>query len=366
MPQRSAPLPLRVFGALACIAGAALCGACSKDAPSPAPTSRTPAPEGNGTKAKEPGSGAARTPSSPAPADEPSIRAQPESAWRFEAPGRVVAIGDVHGDLQATRSVLRLVGATDEQDSWKGGNLTVVQTGDQLDRGDDERAILDLLERLRGEAERAGGAFHILNGNHELMNAMGDLRYVTPGGFQDFTGTPGLDLDQAALQQAPPRARARLAAFLPGGPYAEILARRNVIVVVGDSVFTHGGLLPAHVDMGIGEINARAQRWLSGQEKNPSGVAQALMGDQSPVWTRRYGGNPSPAECEVLGQTLARLAVARLVVGHTVQKQGVTSACDDRVWRIDVGMAAYYGGPIAALQIEDGKVTVLGAQGPTP
>jgi len=97
------------------------------------------------------------------------------------AQNHIVAIGDVHGDLDATRSALRLAGAIDAEDRWIGGQLVVVQTGDQLDRGDEERAILDLFDRLRSQAAAAGGAFHALLGNHELMNAKGDLRYVTDG-----------------------------------------------------------------------------------------------------------------------------------------------------------------------------------------
>ena len=89
---------------------------------------------------------------------------------------RIVAFGDVHGDLEAARGALRLAGAIDEQDRWIGDDLIVVQTGDQLDRGDQEQAILDLFERLRIESEAAGGAFHALLGNHELMNARVDLR----------------------------------------------------------------------------------------------------------------------------------------------------------------------------------------------
>src|SRR5690242_9803231 len=54
------------------------------------------------------------------------------------APERLVAIGDLHGDLDATRAVLRLAGAIGDGDKWTGGKLVVVQTGDQLDRGDGE------------------------------------------------------------------------------------------------------------------------------------------------------------------------------------------------------------------------------------
>ena len=46
--------------------------------------------------------------------------------------------------------------------------------------------ILFLLERLQQQAARAGGALHILNGNHEFMNIAGDVRYCTQQGSTDF------------------------------------------------------------------------------------------------------------------------------------------------------------------------------------
>ena len=46
-----------------------------------------------------------------------------------------------------------------------------MQVGDQLDRGDHELEILYFLERLQREAARAGGALHVLNGNHEVGSA---------------------------------------------------------------------------------------------------------------------------------------------------------------------------------------------------
>jgi hypothetical protein len=48
-----------------------------------------------------------------------------------------------------------------------------------------------------------------------------------------------------------------------------------------------------------------------------------------------------------------------MVVGHTVQHQGVNSACDGRVWRIDVGLSRYFGGPIQALEIRGNDVAAL-------
>jgi hypothetical protein len=284
----------------------------------------------------------------------------PTLPTRFPTPERLVAIGDVHGDLAATRRALRLAGAIDEQDRWVGGSLVVVQTGDQLDRGDDEQAILDLFERLRVEAEAQGGAFHALNGNHELMNVAGDLRYVTPGGFADFEDVEGVALDDPALARVPPQARSRAAAFLPGAAYARLLAQRNTVVIVGSSVFVHAGVLPKHVTRGVGDlerINADMRQWLWGGDDHGT-LARDVMADDGVVWTRLYASDDAEA-CEQLGQALGRLQVERMVVGHTVQEGGITSGCDGRVWRIDVGLAAHYGGRTQVLVIEGNDVKPL-------
>ncbi len=274
----------------------------------------------------------------------------------MSAPARLVAIGDLHGDYEATRAALRLAGAIDEKDRWIGGALVVVQTGDQLDRGDGERQILTLLERLQGEARSAGGALHVLNGNHELMNAAGDLRYVTAGGFVDFADVPGIDLASPRAAQVEPAMRGRLLAFAPGGPYARKLATRPVILIIGDTVFAHGGVLPEHARRGLDAINTETQRWLRGEgEISPD----LLMGDGSPLWTRRFCQDPGPADCAVADQTLGLLGVQRMVVGHTVHKEGIVRYCDGKVWCIDVGMAAYYGGHPEALEIVGDQVKPL-------
>jgi hypothetical protein len=288
---------------------------------------------------------------------------------------RIVAFGDVHGDLGAARGALRLAGAIDEQDRWIGGDLIVVQTGDQLDRGDQEQAILDLFERLRIESEAAGGAFYALLGNHELMNARLDLRYVTDGGYADFMEFVEYDLSDSVqvwdrssatfrsstLAEFEPHQRARVAAFMPGGPYANLLAERQVIARVGDNIFAHGGVLPAHVAYGIDEINSSAQAWLRGDADLPS----VLSGSDSPQWTRLYSDDPDSLACSVLEEALNALEAKRIVMGHTIQESGIASACGGQAWRVDVAMAAYYasrndyGGSVEVLEIVGDSVRVL-------
>jgi hypothetical protein len=272
------------------------------------------------------------------------------------AAGRVIAIGDIHGDLAAARAALRAGGVIDKDDKWVGGATTVVQTGDILDRGDDEQALIDLFERLEGEAGAAGGAVIWLLGNHELMNVAGDFRYVTPGGFTDFADVEGLDT--SGLGDQPAGERARAAAFRPGGPYARILAGQNTVAIVGDTVFAHGGLVGPWATR-VDAINRDDRCWLTaGGVAPPSAEA-----DDGPVWTRAYG--MPEVDCAGAAAALAEVGAKRMVVGHTVQDNGINAVCDGTVWRIDVGLAQLYGGPIEVLELRpDGEPRVLRGQRP--
>jgi hypothetical protein len=265
---------------------------------------------------------------------------------------RVVALGDVHGDLGAARRALRLAGAIDRDDRWIGGDLRVVQVGDQLDRGDEEQAILDLFERLRAEAALQGGAFHPMLGNHETMNVELDLRYVTPGGFADFDDVD-LDVDDE-LAAYPEAERGRVAAFRPGGTYARLLSDHAVVLTLDDTVFVHGGVLPWHVDYGIRAINREVSAWMLGDAAEPSDV----LGGDGPLWVRDYSDDDAEPDCASLGTVLEAMGAARMVVAHTVQ-DAINGACDGRVWRVDVGLADYYGGEPAVLEIVGDQVSVI-------
>src|SRR5215470_13554277 len=95
------------------------------------------------------------------------------------APGAsVTAIGDVHGDFADFVAILQKTGLIDKQNHWTGGKTTLVQLGDLLDRGPKPRDVMDLLIALEKEAPKDGGRVEALLGNHEMMNIMGDLRYV--------------------------------------------------------------------------------------------------------------------------------------------------------------------------------------------
>ena len=252
----------------------------------------------------------------------------------------ILAIGDLHGDIFSTADVLIGAGIVDDNGHWIAGETWVVQVGDQLDRGFHEEEILELFEQLRVEAAAAGGRFLALNGNHEIMQAEGRFDYVF-----DLDAFGGLE--------------AREEAFAPGGEWALVLAKRNVIAKVGRTVFVHGGALPEHAMLGIETINGEAREWLGGVLGQQP---EHIDGSGSVVWDRTYSDDDPddivPERCEILDQALALLDADRIVVAHTVQDQ-INAICGERAWRIDTGMADYYGGSLEVLEITGDVVSVI-------
>jgi hypothetical protein len=187
------------------------------------------------------------------------------------------------------------------------------------------------------------------------MNAQGDFRYVMPDGFDDFASYARQAPPELRRARIPAHMLGRAVAFAPGGPIARELAARNTVVVVGDTVFVHGGLDPSQLGRGIDVINREVRAFLLGEGPLPS----ALTGENSPVWHRAFALSDDAQTCTTLADALSRVGARRMVVGHTVQRDGIESACNGRVWRIDVGLSRHYGGPIEVLEISGDRVEVL-------
>ena len=201
-----------------------------------------------------------------------------------EPTGPVVAIGDIHGDFDAFVAILQQVGLIDKQNHWIGGKATFVQVGDMLDRGPKPRQVMDLMMSMEKEAPQAGGRVVSLLGNHEVMNIMGDLRYVTPGNYGSFADGQAEERQKAAYQQymkwrashqallaelpqpmeiteAEWMARHPLGfieqreAFSPKGEYGKWLREHAPVAKVGGAIFLHGGISPSIAHLKIDTIN---------------------------------------------------------------------------------------------------------------
>ena len=200
---------------------------------------------------------------------------------------RIIAVGDVHGELDVFVSLLQKSGLIDEARHWSGGTATLVQLGDLVDRGPKSRALLDFLMTLQQEASRRGGRVRVSLGNHEVMNIMGDLRYV---GAQDYAAFADSKSEQRRKEafRAYSRfemKRGRIAdeevwtkarplgfveyreAFGPQGKYGKWLRSLPAVNQVGDSLFLHGGINPELNLKSIGPLNSGVSAELQALDK---------------------------------------------------------------------------------------------------
>ncbi|HUG54633.1 MAG TPA: metallophosphoesterase [Vicinamibacteria bacterium] len=296
-----------------------------------------------------------------------------EEAW--PSVERVLAVGDVHGDLEPLLALLRAGGVLDERGRWSGGRTHLVQTGDRVDRGPDSRKVMDLLMRLQKEARKAKGMVHPLTGNHEAMNLLGDLRYVIPEEFAAFRTPDSSRLRDALwerLRAASPQPlgvaeRERFdrehplgwvehrRAWAPSGRYGGWVARQNAVIRVGDTLFLHGGLSPKYADFSLRDLDARIQDEL--EEADPA-TALVTNDPDGPLWYRGLA-REDPALEPHLEAVLRTHGCRRMVIGHTVTEGLILPLFRGRVVMIDVGLSKAYGGPPAALLLENGRAFAL-------
>ena len=204
---------------------------------------------------------------------------QPVSAeqWQFEDVERIVALSDIHGAYEAFVETLQHAGVIDDSLSWSGGHTHLVIVGDLLDRGPNSRDAMDMLMRLEQEAGPAGGQVHVLIGNHEAMNLIGDLRYVSRGEYAAFEGEETaeererwfgayrslrasadeeMDVSRETFERKYPAGFfAHRRAFAPEGKYGRWLLSKPVIVVINGTAFVHGGLSPMVAEIGLQGVN---------------------------------------------------------------------------------------------------------------
>ena len=248
-------------------------------------------------------------------------------------PHRIIAVGDLHGDLAHTRESLRLVDVIDASDHWAAGNATFVQIGDVMDGGDDVRAILDLLRNLEREAAAAGGRAIELIGNHETYSLVGDQASVSARDMASFGGE-----------------EARRAAFSQTGEYGAWLRTHKAVVIVDDIVFVHGGLTPEMAKLGVDALNAGVLGYLNGGPPSPF-----LDRRNGPLYFLGYLEAPTTDACSRLDEALQTLGARRMVVGHTPSDDGLMVApCGGHLIGIDTGISDPYGIHSSVLEIMNG------------
>lgn len=282
---------------------------------------------------------------------------------------RLLVIGDIHGDYNLCVKILTLakvISMHGNVPKWIANppSTIVVQVGDQIDScrpvttpcddpstkpHDDQPhdwKVLQFFTQLNKIARAKGGRVISLLGNHEILNCLGDLRYVSFNNLQEFQHNTSLN-----PTRIPSGKKARIKAFAPGNTVAKHLANhRQSAIIIGKNLFVHAGILPATAQKyTIDKLNYLVRQWLLGKIPTTSVNALLKSPTDSPFWPRQYGVAKSDksmsskdAVCEsLLEPVLKHYNVKRMIVGHTPQSfqqlDGINSACNEKLWRVDTG-----------------------------
>ena len=248
----------------------------------------------------------------------------------------IIAIGDLHADLDAAKNTFHMANITNEMGKWTRENVIVVQTGDLTDRGPDGLETLQWITELEKQAPKYNSSFHVLIGNHEAMNIVGDWRYVSR---EDVAGFGG--------------AAVRKKAFSKDGEWRDWILQHDAVVEVQGNVFVHGGVSPTY---------AKEASLLSAEVVNAlrTGTDDPILRGEGPLWYRGYFLNDEAIACAEVEQVLRQMNAQRMIMGHTTQRSGkIISRCKGKIVGIDTGVSSHYGGNYSAIEIQGNQIYAI-------
>jgi hypothetical protein len=270
---------------------------------------------------------------------------------RIPHPGRILVIGDVHGDIDRLMSILISTHIFSTTLEWiaEPKNTHVVQLGDQIDslcRGGnpewEKKTDIDVIftmNRLDEIASVSGGRVISLIGNHEVMNMAHQFMFVS----EKSMTTTGLER------------RANL--FQPGtGVCSHILATRNIVVQIGPYLFCHGGIMPEHLELVNNDfdvINMVFKKYARAENLSPQEIyilRNCITGENSILWNRTlYNMLPDDASIElVMNNILQRTNTICMLVGHNTVED-IKGVANNKLFFVDAGLSRSY--PFNRIQV---------------
>ena len=257
--------------------------------------------------------------------------------------------------------------------------------------------ILYLFYYLDKLARNYNGRVFSIIGNHEIMNVEGDFRYVSLKEFKSFKEhlesiyhinskfpyhsrtlkKNSIKLLKNNIQsntdsKLPKGYRERLYAFSPTGLCANLIGYNNYTMLqIGKWLFCHGSPVLKTVNTySIDMVNNFVSMYLNGIDNHEDETAMNYYnivkhGNSSVIWNRDFGETELSNHTEIkLNKQLNTILDAYnnknrilqkhnnaqpanyIAIGHTIQdinKHGINSICNGRIWRCDVAMSKAFG-----------------------
>jgi hypothetical protein len=286
--------------------------------------------------------------------------------WNIRpVPKRIVALGDVHGDIAGLACILRDRGLIDKKGRWTGERAHLVLSGD-LVGGRNARLLLQMVMRLGEEAAAAGGGVHSLLGNHDIQVF-----------FKEYQNHEGKTMFLKHKVDGS-KAKSLRDAFKGETVFARWLRERNALIRIGPTIFAHAGLnvwgFKHHPERMNATIRAWIRYWQGVGTKPDLRTQWAALGSGAdwstpsagPLWTRSYRvdkkkkaaarkKNTSAPDAEELSKLLKKYRARRLVVGHApvARKEILLSHpfYGRKVIMLDTRISQKQGGRLSCLEI---------------
>ena len=260
---------------------------------------------------------------------------------------------------------------------WIGKDTHVVQVGDQIDRcrpygnnictnksttKNDEDSDLEIMlfyDSLDKIAMKTKGRVFSLLGNHEIMNVMGDMRYVSYKGLNEFS-------EQKNVHDGLLKRKDHFKTIIS----RKMACTRSTVLVIGNYLFVHGGIASKLAyKYNLIDVNSIIRQFLNGSLKKHPDLRKLLNSSQfSPLWYRRLAyiprddNNEEHTDCKKIFQPILKklneknfkssisnepsIQIKGMVIGHTPQftvfNTGITTACHNTLIRADIGASVAF------------------------
>lgn len=258
----------------------------------------------------------------------------------YELPDKFLAVSDIEGNIEAFIMLLIDAGVMDANYNWTYGAGHLFFVGDLFDRGTNVTECLWLLYRLESQAEAVGGKIHFIIGNHDIMNLIGDFRYVA----EKYVSNVAL------------MSETLLSVYAQDTELGRWLRTKNVIERAGPVIFVHAGISPAIYDLNLSydQINY----WGRFRMNQPcSGPPCSIINGGSATGIYWYRGMAQNALTQdQVNEIVAAFNGEQVVIGHTLFPS-ISLLYQGRVVAIDLNHTSnFQNGFMEALYYENGML----------
>ncbi len=253
----------------------------------------------------------------------------------YPEPEKIFVTSDVEGNFDAFYGMLVGNGIMDKNYNWTFGTGHLVIGGDMVDRGNNAWPCLWLLYKLEQDAEASGGKVHYILGNHDVMNMHANLSYVKKRYIELAKVLSGKNDKKKAWFEL----------LSDTNELVKWIKTKNAIEKIGKNIYVHGGVSIDMVDaeLTIDQVNNSIRKNIrKNLTSNPGNneLDNLVFSRLGPLWyrglVRDYKEYYNKVNSDMLNAILDFYGVERIIVGHTIVDDEVTSDFEGRVIRVDI------------------------------